>query len=194
MYKIALTGGIGSGKSTASKLFAKLGIEIIDADLITNKLLENKKLQNKIIKLLKLSYFNKKTIKNIIFNNQNLRNKLEKIVHPLILKAIDNNCNQSNSIYTIVSIPLLFEKHLEQQFDRILLIKADYNKRIEVITKRDQISKELAIKITESQLNDGYKEKHSDDIIENHYNLQELEQNIIELDKKYKTLALQNDK
>ena len=113
-YAVALTGSIATGKSTAAKLLAKLGFEIIDADLISHEVLNE---QYKVIattfgqELVQDGIVNRKALGNIVFSDDSQRQQLESLLHPLIYERIESlaeNLDKKKKPY-LVDIPLFFE-------------------------------------------------------------------------------------
>ncbi|MBZ4683882.1 MAG: dephospho-CoA kinase [Fusobacteriaceae bacterium] len=189
--KLGLTGGIACGKSEVSKIFNELGLVIIDADKISHNIskrqdvIEEIKLEfgNEVIKN---NEINREALGKLIFNNKELREKLNNIMHPKIIneikKQIENNKNEKN---IILDIPLLFEAKLEYLCDKTLLIVAEKETQIARLMKRDNISREYAIKKIESQMNIEEKKKLADFIIDNSGSKDELKEKIKNFYNKY---------
>src|SRR3990167_5503426 len=131
MLVIGLTGGMGSGKSTVTDLFAKKGIPIIDADQIAHALTEPdqpafKKIIVRFGKQLldETGRLNRHALKEIIFKSPPDRSWLEQLLHPLILQQIQQTLKTLSASYCIVVIPLLIETGPYTFIDRILVIDA----------------------------------------------------------------------
>src|SRR3990167_9153681 len=152
---IALTGGIGSGKSTVAELFAKLGTPIIDADLIARELTHIDQSAYKDI----VNHFNEKQIlkadqtlnrnklREIIFEDQKERQWLENLLHPLIQEKIADEIKKVSAPYCIVVIPLLFEVTPYNFIDRILVVDSPEEQQIARVIARDKTNSALIKKI-----------------------------------------------
>ena len=195
MLKIGLTGNIAAGKTEVKKIFDKLKIKTLCADELSHFLLEK---DEKIIESIKKKFKNfdittndkidRKKLGKIIFSDINKKNELEEIIHPQIIKKIlyffEENKNEK---YVVIDIPLLFEGKFEYIFDKIILVYASDNVRIERIKKRNGFDEDHIKKIMKSQLNQEYKKTKSNYIIENdNKSLEELEKEIKNLIKKIK--------
>jgi len=184
MYKLGITGGIGSGKSTASEFFKKKGAIIFDADSEAKNLLtNNSNLSQRIIatfgsqvttkKLLDL-----KRLSVLVFSSKSLQNKLNKIVWPEVLSVmIDVSEKAENDGVTlfIVDAALLIEAGFNDFFNSILLITADKSMRLNRILLRknipeNQIEKRMTLQMPESE-----KQKQAQTTIKNNGNMQELQ-------------------
>ena len=173
MIKLGITGGIGSGKSIVCKVFSLLDVPVYNAD-IWAKILMNKDLD---IKKQMISLFgheiyddfgclNKSKLRSLIFNNQANRKKVNNIVHPVVENHFLQWCNQhAGEKYIIKESAILFESSHHKNMDIILTVTAPENNRINRITARDSIKKELVLKIIESQTSDSFKAEKSDYVI-----------------------------
>lgn len=196
-YIVVMTGGIGSGKSIISKKFSLLGAKIIDADIISKKILTfNKKIINIIVKhfgyniLNKNGVLNRKKIRKIIFNNCFEKKWLNTLLHPLIYKEIKKQLSYYYYPYVILVIPLFFEHKKQCPVNRILVIDTEPKTQINRIIKRDKITTKEAKKILSNQVNRNYRLKKANDIIFNKQNdIKLLNRNILNLHKKYLYLS-----
>lgn len=191
---IGLTGGIGTGKSTVSQFLMEKGYPIIDADKIAREVVElNKPAYREIIRefgddiLQKDKNIDRKALGNIIFNNKELREKLNSIIHPYILKSIKDEINKlKEEPIIILDIPLLFElyslwKVYNIHFHEIWLVYLNKDMQIERLAKRDNISKEEAIKKIESQMNLEEKRTKSSKILDNSGDIENLKKQVEDL-------------
>jgi len=146
MLKIGLTGGIGSGKSTVSKIFNTLGVPVFDADLATKKIMnENEELKRKIIKHFgNQAYTNDKLdrgyIANIVFNNKYQLELLNSIVHPYAIEAGEKWVKEQKSKYIIKEAALIFEAGSTKDLDFIVGVTAPTAIRINRIMSRDGLT------------------------------------------------------
>ena len=130
---IGLTGSIGSGKSTALKIFKSLGAEVISSDDIVLDLYKDSAVINKINKLFNLSFkdeVDKKVLRDYLLTHMKDKKKLENLVHPLVKKEVIKRLEDSKKDIRIVEVPLLFKAHYEDIFDSIIIIEAPEDKTI----------------------------------------------------------------
>ena len=145
MIKIAITGNIGSGKSTITKIIRELGFKVFDSDKEVKKALMKKDLINQISKefkskipgLIKRNAIDKAKLGEFVFSNPDELKKLENIVHPKVWeskeKFFEKNCNES---VVFLDIPLLFEKKLQSKFDFIIRTRVSEEVQKKRVLKR----------------------------------------------------------
>jgi len=127
LLKIAVTGGVGSGKTTVCQCFEKLGAYVVNADKITHKLLETT-CKQQVIRLLGLESgpIDRKAVAEIVFHDPKLLSQLEQILHPAVLEEIQNQYKHvcQNTRYTsfVAEIPLLFEIGAEVFYDATIAV------------------------------------------------------------------------
>ncbi len=174
MLKIGLTGGIGSGKTTVTDLFARHGVPIIDADMIAHQLTQAR--QPALAKIQAQfgaqainsdGSLNRAYLKQIIFTNPLYKKQLEAILHPLIFAEISNQIAELHADYVILCIPLLLETGRSQFVDRILVIDCPIEMQIERVKTRDQLSDATIQAIIDTQTSRSEKLYAADDIINN---------------------------
>lgn len=196
MLKIGLTGGIGSGKTTVSDLFANLGVPIIDTDVIAHELVDDKHVLNKIIGIFgnktldKNKKLNRKILSQLIFNKTEDKQKLENILHPAIRTVVNEKIHQlatssSAPPYIIIVIPLLIETNFSRIINRTLAVMANEENRITRIKQRDNRNMDEIRAIISTQATDQQRLDVADDIIENNKDIKELDLQIQALHKKY---------
>lgn len=192
---IGLTGGIATGKSTVAKLLKEKGYKIIDADKIAKGVVEiGKPAYSKIVEefgnevLLEDNTINRKALGKIIFNDKRAREKLNYISHPYIFEEIRLNlqelCKDENTV--VLDIPLLFEQFdlwekYGIEFDEIVLVDTDEDTQIKRLIKRDNISRDEAVKKIRAQLPMDEKRTRSSKIINNSGDMKNLKQQIEKL-------------
>ncbi len=193
---IALTGGIGSGKTSIASIFKSLGVPIIDSDTISKEIiLPGKPCFKDIVNefgeeiLTNKGTIDRYKLRDIIFNNDKARIKLENITHPIIFKNIDIQTSLINYPYCLIIVPLLIETKSVKHFDKVLLVDTLENIQFERVTKRDSISPTLLRKIIKTQVTRSERLKYADDIIENNNEIGNLNEYINILHKKYLTLS-----
>jgi dephospho-CoA kinase len=196
MLVIGLTGGIGSGKTTIADLFKARGIPIIDADIIAREVTAPGQPALKTITqhfgqhiLQEDGSLNRSALRDTIFKNDENRHWLENLLHPLILRRMDELLQQQNTPYCLVVIPLLFEKNTYPLINRILVVDTSEEMQINRVTKRDKTSREQVKAIMTTQASRGLRIKHANDIITNDGSLVMLEKQVEELHQKYLQLA-----
>lgn len=165
---IGLTGGIASGKTIVLNEFKKLGIKTISCDEIAKKIFYEKNISIKIRKL--FGTLNRKKIAKIIFLDFVKRKRLEKILHPEIIRELKKQLKllaARHAGVAIVDVPLLFETHLEKMFDKIIAVYCKKNQQINRLMKRDKLTKSEATKRIESQMPLSRKIKLADFILRN---------------------------
>ena len=198
---IALTGGIGSGKTSIASIFKSLGVPIIDSDTISKEIiLPGKPCFKDIVNefgeeiLTNKGIIDRYKLRDIIFNNDKARIKLENIIHPVVFKNIDTEISLINYPYCLVIIPLLIETKSTERFDRILVIDALESLQFERIVKRDDISPILIKKIIKTQAKRKERLRYANDIIVNNDIIMNLNKSINTLHKKYLGLSNNNHK
>lgn len=181
-YLVAITGGIGSGKSAVVGFLTEIGVDVIIADQINAELMT----ESSYIKLLEKAFpsvvsngtIDKERLRKIVFNDKNELEKLNKLAHPLIMERMERKISESKSSIVFVEIPLLLEVGGHEAFDAVWLIKSDNDDRIRRIVMRDGIDEDLALKIIMSQASDLEREKIATRIIENSGDISVLKQRI----------------
>lgn len=199
MYIVALTGGIGSGKTTVANRFAALGIDIIDADLVARQVVEPGSLALSAIAahfgsdiLDEKRVLNRRALRERIFANPDEKAWLNALLHPLIREEMMRQCQQATSPYCLLVVPLLVENRLTGLGQRVLVIDVDEAVQIERTCQRDQVSQQQAEAILASQANRDERLAVADDVIVNQDRSEaELEHEILTLHQQYLTFATQ---
>jgi len=193
-----MTGGIGSGKSEALKIFKSLSIKVIDLDNISKEITERSHQAIQEIKLVfgdaifdKDNQLDRKKLKEIIFSDKNKKINLEKILHPKIYEEVKKRLNAlSHESYVVIDIPLLFETNqYTSLISRSLVIDCKENDQIERVKKRDGIDISVIQSIIDQQINRSSRIEKADDVIINDGSIEKLEESIKSLHKKYLNLV-----
>ncbi len=171
--KIGITGGIGSGKTTLSKVFEVLGIPVYYADLEAKRLMnEDEKIKEKIkYHFGKECYLNgslnRKYLSELIFNNDNKLSLLNSIVHPAILEDTKIWMQNQTSPYALKEAALIFESGSQQQLDYVIGVFTPIHLRIQRVINRDQLSREEVKSRMDKQMDETIKMRLCDFVINN---------------------------
>jgi len=188
---VGLTGGIGSGKSVAGDFFIELGIDVIDADHVSKNILDN----NESAKKLFLEHFGEKFIdknnnvdrallRDEIFKNENKKEALESIIHPLVREEIFNFIENSNSVYKIIMVPLIYETNSQDFYDKIVVVDCKEENQIIRASKRDNKTKNDIINIMKNQASSDERMSIADEVIKNDSSLDDLKKQVIKVHQK----------
>jgi dephospho-CoA kinase len=193
---VGLTGGIGSGKSEVSSRFEKLGINIVDADVVARELvtLGSHSLraiaEHFGIHILKQDgSLDRKKLRELIFETPAEKVWLESLLHPIIRNEIIHQLNHSKSPYAILASPLLLETSQDELVDRILVVDANEELQLDRASLRDGNNADQIKKIMATQMNRSSRCAKADDIIHNHGDLQELDRQVQHLHSRYVELT-----
>ena len=196
MLKIALTGGIGSGKTQVTEYFRSLDVPVLDADEISHELTsKNTPITKQIIATFGRTIvnedgsLNRKTLHKLVFNDEKEKSQLEAILHPEIRRHMQERLNLIVSTYCVLAIPLLIETEQAQSIDRVLVVEAPTDIRRERVARRSALSKIEIEAVFAAQASDTDRRKIADDIIINDGSLSSLLKKVKKLHDFYKTLA-----
>jgi dephospho-CoA kinase len=170
---IGLTGGIGSGKSTVAKIFAQLGVPVLDADATAKTLMnQDATIKANLIHLFgeeayKDNQLNRPYIAQLVFEDAFKLNQLNAIVHPITIQYAKEWANQQTAPYVIKEAALFFESGSSEGVHKIIGVTAPKHLRIQRVMHRDQISRDEVIKRMDHQLEDSLKMKLCDWVIQN---------------------------
>jgi dephospho-CoA kinase len=174
MFKIGITGNIGSGKTTVCKIFEVLGIPVFYADDEAKKVMVTDDLLIAGIKQTfgNESYFadgalNRKHIAGIVFNNNDELTKLNALVHPAVFRAFDKWLAVQDAPYVLKEAAILFESGSDKGCDRTLMVAAPLELRLQRILKRDNITRAEAESRNARQFSDEKKIALANDLIMN---------------------------
>jgi len=187
MIKAAVTGSIGSGKTTVCKIFEKIGIPVFNCDDVAKEMLYKNK--DKIKDLFGESIFdgeniNRKSLAKVVFNNKEELKKLTNITFPLVETEISLFWEKyKDNTYTIVENAILFETGGEKKFDIIITVTTDDETRLKRVMARDNSTIEEVEARLKNQLPELYKIQNSDFIIFNDF-INDLEEQVEKIHKK----------
>ena len=194
MFIVGMTGGIGCGKSEATRIFAELGVPIVDVDMISHQLTTTgQPILEEITKLFGNEVLNsdgslnRGALRKKIFANDDARKKLEAILHPAIYEqAIEALKKNASAPYQILAIPLLFESDRYLNIiNRSLVIDSNVEMQIDRASKRDGLSRDAIQKIIDVQMPREKRNARADEVILNDGSIAELEEKIRQLHEKY---------
>ena len=195
MLIVALTGGIGSGKSTVGQIFGDLGAIVTDSDQLARDVVERGTTGfDQIIaafgdEVLKNGDLNRAALADLVFKDPAKRKQLEQITHPLIRKAFTKIVESANGDSIVVNqIPLLVESNHDYKFDHVITVSASEAVRIERLLKRGMNLTQIQQRL-QAQSNDAQREKISDSIIRNDNSQADL---LSEVEKVWELLQVKN--
>lgn len=181
--RVALTGSIATGKSTVARLFRELGATLLDADAVARDMVNpGTPCWHELRELLSEQYFDssgqlkRRLLRDRIIFDSTLRSRVNSILHPAILKTMDRQWREWQETdphrVVIFDIPLLFELHLEQRFDTVILVYVPERVQIERLMARDNLSRAEAEKTLSIQHPIDSKRSRSHFIIDNSQDLE----------------------
>ena len=196
VYRVGLTGGIASGKSTAAGFFEGLGVPILDSDKIAREVVEpgQPPLEHLVKRfgpsiLTPDGRLDRPALRNIVFSDPKARADLEALTHPAIGAAMEARSAETGGPYQILVIPLLVEKNLSSHVDRVLVIDCDEVLQVSRIHQRDGSSPEQAEAILRAQAPRAARLKAADDVIRNDAAIDSVQKQVAALHARYLKLA-----
>lgn len=173
-YTVALTGGIGSGKSTVADAFALLGVNVIDADVIARQVVEpGTQALNTISKRFGPSILtadgrlNRRLLRERIFAHPDDKSWLNALLHPLIQQETQRQFRQATSPWVLWVVPLLVENRLYEKADRVLVVDVSRETQLQRTMQRDGVTREHAEQILSAQATREQRLAVADDVIDN---------------------------
>ncbi len=205
-FIVALTGGIASGKSQASRFFADQAIQIIDADQIARNLFAENSIYLEDLKQLfgnsvfyskgkQQGQLNRKALALIVFKDQQKLEQLNRLSHPLIFKQIRQYAQKITSPYAVIDIPLLVDlqgnisPQYRQLVDRILVIETSPETQLKRLAQRDGLNQDEAKLRLKAQASNEQRRLVADDLIINNQSMKHLNQCLNDLHHCYLDLA-----
>ncbi len=197
---IGLTGGIASGKTTVANLFRDhFNIDIVDADIIARQVVEKGSEGLTAIEqhfgasiLTDQGELNRSELRQRIFANDEEKNWVNQLLHPMIRKKMEQELEQVVSPYALLVVPLLTENNLQHMADLVLVVDVDEETQIKRTVERDNVSPQQAEAILASQASRAQRLAIADDVIVNNTQNQRLLPQITELHKKYLAISGKN--
>lgn len=173
MKIVGITGGIGSGKTTVAKMFATLGVPIYYADDEAKKLMNSSSvIRESLISLLGEETYsdgilNRKYMADKIFNDKDLLERVNAIVHPQVAAHFQTWTSQQNYPYLLKEAAILYESGSYKDCDKVILVTAPRETRIKRVMERDNVTRDEVEARMENQWSDSRKEELADYIIQN---------------------------
>ena len=196
MFTVCLTGGIGSGKTTVSDLFAELGVEIIDTDEIARALTSAG--QSAVQKIAQRfgpaivrddGSLDREKLRAIVFADDRARRDLQDILHPMIRRTVRDRLAVAHGSYVMVVVPLLVETGGYDFADRILVVDCDEDRQIKRVMHRSGLAPEQVMAIMKTQASRGQRLEAADDVIHNDGDVDDLRAEVARLHARYLKLA-----
>ncbi len=198
VFRVGLTGGIASGKSTAAKFFGALGVPILDSDQIARDVVEpGQPPLERLVERFGASiltadgHLDRPALRDIVFSDPKARADLEALTHPAIGAALEARSATTGGPYQILVIPLLVEKHLGSQVDRVLVVDCDETLQISRLRSRDGSTLEQVRSILDAQASRSTRLKAADDVITNEADMSAVQNQVATLHARYLALAAQ---
>ena len=186
---VGLTGGIGSGKTTVANFFKELGIPVYIADTEAKALMNRSKvIKRKLIALFGENAYqdgklNREYLSQQIFNNKDLLQKMNAIVHPKVASHFKRWVKKQDAPYVISEAAILFENGSYKKYDYIITVTAPEHVRLKRVMSRDNSLEKKVKSVMDNQWKDAEKIKLSDFVIQN-INLEEAKAQVQQIHKK----------
>ena len=195
-FRVGLTGGIASGKSTAAKFFGALGVPILDSDQIARDVVEpgqpplERLIERFGRKILTADgHLDRPALRDIVFSDPKARADLEALTHPAIGAAMEALSTAAGGPYQILVVPLLVEKNLTAHVDRVLVVDCDENLQIRRLRDRDGSTPEQVQAILQAQAPRAARLRAADDVIHNDTDMSAVRDQVAALHAQYLELA-----
>lgn len=203
-YVIGISGGIGSGKTTVTDLFAKYAIDVIDADVIARQVVEpGSDALTAIVDKLGSSVLDNSAgsssgtldrakLRTLVFNDSEIKNWLNQLLHPAIRQQMLLQTQQAKSSYCLLSVPLLVENKLYEQVNRVVIVDVDEKTQLQRTLLRDKTNEQQIRAIMRAQATRQQRLAVADDVIDNNGKAEDLVKQVTQLHRHYLQLAQQN--
>jgi dephospho-CoA kinase len=196
VFRVGLTGGIASGKSTAAGFFSALGVPILDSDTIAREVVEpGQPPLERLVERFGASiltpdgHLDRPALRNIVFSDPRARADLEALTHPAIGAAMEARSATAGGPYQILVIPLLVEKNLSSHVDRVLVVDCDEALQVSRLRQRDGSTREHAEAILKAQAPRAARLEAADDVISNDADVDSVRKQVAALHARYLELA-----
>lgn len=194
--RIALTGGIASGKSTVASLFAALGAQLIDTDRISRDVVTPPSpVLDQIVArfgrevLTPAGTLDRRQLRSIVFADAAARADLEALTHPAIRAEVMRQSSQAHGPYQLIAVPLLAETNSHRDYDRVLVVDADPRLQRLRLMQRDGVDDAAALRMLAAQASRTARNAIADDIIQNNGDVAALAPQVETLHRAYLALG-----
>jgi dephospho-CoA kinase len=198
VFRVGLTGGIATGKSTVASFFAKFGVPILDSDRFARDVVEpGQPPLDRLVErfggeiLTPDGHLNRPALRDIVFSDPKARADIEALTHPAIGAAMEIHSAAAGGPYQILVIPLLVEKNLASHVDRVLVIDCDEGLQMKRLRARDGSSQAQAEAILRAQAPREARLRAANDIIRNDAEIVAVREQVATLHPRYLELAQQ---
>lgn len=195
-FRIGLTGGIASGKTTVANAFAALGVPVVDADVIARDVVTPGSaglaalvdLLGKTI-LTATGELDRPVLRDRLFADATLRSRVEAVLHPLIAQHLWQQADAAAAPYVLLVVPLLLETGLETEMDRVLVVDSPEDIQLARLADRDGETPDSARRMLAAQLPRSERLARADDVLVNTAGLAEISMQVQRLHQRYLALA-----
>lgn len=195
-YRVGLTGGIASGKTSVANLFAALGVTIVDTDILAREVVAPRTpLLAEIAAhfgagiLAPDGSLDRRALRERVFADASERRWLEQRTHPAIRALTDARCEAATGPYSMVAIPLLVETGGSDRFDRVLVVDCPPELQLARLMARDGITREAAQRMVSAQVSREARLAVADDVIQNDGDMAKLRDQVAKLHREYVAAA-----
>ena len=201
MLRVALTGGIGSGKTAVSDYLETLGVMVLDADRFAHQV--TAKGEDAVTEIANLlgpavidadGHLDRAAVREQVFTDPEKRAALESIVHPRVRRKMNEAASQATGPYVIFSIPLLIETGQADNFDRVVVVEATRERRAERVLERSGLDRQAFLSIDDAQASDVDRRNAATDLLNNDGNLESLHAEVHALHKRLTALSREQAK
>ncbi|WP_415893587.1 dephospho-CoA kinase [Neptuniibacter sp. PT8_73] len=196
MYIVGITGGIGSGKNAVTDHLQKLGITVVDADVVAREVVaKDEPALDKIAEhfgshiITDNGELNRTALRKIIFSDKSAKTWLEQLLHPIIRESIKQQLHNATSSYAVLSSPLLLETDQHELVDTVIVVDASEELQLTRTVKRDSSSEDQIKAIMAVQLPRQDRLNKADIVIDNNADLDSLKKQIVKLHTELSRLA-----
>ena len=196
MLRVALTGGIGSGKTAVSDYLETLGVMVLDADRVAHQV--TAKGEDAVTEIANLlgpavidadGHLDRAAVREQVFTDPEKRAALESIVHPRVRHKMNEAASQATGPYVIFSIPLLIETGQAGNFDRVVIVEAARELRAERVLERSGLDQQAFSSIDDAQASDTDRRNAATDLLNNDGSLESLHAEVYALHKRLTALS-----